>query len=379
MSRAKTAIPRVIKLARPIPVNPQNPGKEVYTHEVVWTVDGRRYRRRYQTKMQAQVEANALRNQLVAAGGGALALRPGDAEDLAEMRRLLAPFGVEPLAVVREWTTMKSRELASVSIEDAVRDFLTTRERDGLRHRSLQSLRGAAQQFQSRFSGAVLSAIGSRDIETWLTTLPTGGLTKRSLRTRLGTFLAFCARRGWCRKGIIDDVPVPKIQPVETEVFTVAEAQALLTSAREVAPSLLPYLTLGLFCGLRTAELDRIPWEHVGDKEVRIEAATAKTASRRVVPIPENAASWITPYRKKHGPIRPKNARRMLAKVLAVSGVKWKTNAMRHSFASYRLAQCNDAPRVSLELGHTSPALVFRHYRALVSEAEAGRFFAIAP
>ncbi|WP_231363815.1 hypothetical protein [Verrucomicrobium sp. 3C] len=52
---------------------------------------------------------------------------------------------------------------------------------------------------------------------------------------------------------------------------------------------------------------------------------------------------------------------------------------MRHSFASYRLAQCSDAPRVSLELGHTSPALVFRHYRELVSEAEAERHFGLTP
>jgi integrase len=329
--------------------------------------------------MQAQMEANALRNQLIAAGAGSLSLRPGDAEDLAEMRRLLAPFGLEPLAAVREWVATKARELASVPIEDAAAEFLSAKERDGLRSRSLRALRGAVERFKHRFPGKVVSSIRPRDIEDWLAALPVGGVAKRGLRTMIGTFLAFCARRGWCRKGIVDDVPVPKVQPVETEVFTVAEAQALLNAAREVAPALVPYLALGLFCGLRTAELDRLDWLHVGEREVRVEAGVAKTASRRVVPIQENAALWLVPYRKKTGPIRPKNARRMLAKVLSASGVTWKPNAMRHSFASYRLAQCSDAPRVSLELGHTSPSIVFRHYRALVSEADAERYFGLTP
>jgi hypothetical protein len=51
---------------------------------------------------------------------------------------------------------------------------------------------------------------------------------------------------------------------------------------------------------------------------------------------------------------------------------------MRHSYGSYRLAQCHDAARVSLEMGN-SPQMVFAHYRELVKPKEAARYWAIAP
>jgi len=60
------------------------------------------------------------------------------------------------------------------------------------------------------------------------------------------------------------------------------------------------------------------------------------------------------------------------------AGVPWKPNALRHSFCSYRLAQTQDAAKVSLEAGN-SPAMVFKHYRELVRPAAARQWFAVAP
>lgn len=48
-----------------------------------------------------------------------------------------------------------------------------------------------------------------------------------------------------------------------------------------------------------------------------------------------------------------------------------------NSFASYRLAEVKSAAQVSLEMGN-SPQMIFRHYRELVSEADAKKFFSLA-
>jgi len=56
---------------------------------------------------------------------------------------------------------------------------------------------------------------------------------------------------------------------------------------------------------------------------------------------------------------------------------RWPKNALRHSFASYHLAQFNDAAALSLQLGHTSPHLVFKHYRQVVRPKEAARYWQI--
>jgi integrase len=59
--------------------------------------------------------------------------------------------------------------------------------------------------------------------------------------------------------------------------------------------------------------------------------------------------------------------------------VRWPQNGLRHSFASYRLAACHDAPRVAGELGHTSPKMLYSTYRELVLPEEAERYWKLVP
>jgi integrase len=58
---------------------------------------------------------------------------------------------------------------------------------------------------------------------------------------------------------------------------------------------------------------------------------------------------------------------------------KWPRNGLRHSFASYRLAETHDAPRVASELGHTTPQLLYNTYRERVLPEEAARYWKITP
>jgi hypothetical protein len=58
--------------------------------------------------------------------------------------------------------------------------------------------------------------------------------------------------------------------------------------------------------------------------------------------------------------------------------VAWPSNALRHSYASYALAQWPDAAALALEMGN-SPAVILRHYRSLVKPAAAAAFWKITP
>jgi integrase len=80
------------------------------------------------------------------------------------------------------------------------------------------------------------------------------------------------------------------------------------------------------------------------------------------------------------GRLVPAGARRKLARVRkAAKLTRWPNNGLRLSFASYRLAAINNAPHVSVELGHTSPQMLYGTYRALVLPQEAERYWKIAP
>jgi hypothetical protein len=127
----------------------------------------------------------------------------------------------------------------------------------------------------------------------------------------------------------------------------------------------------------------RLDWADIERRPGFIEVAAhkAKTATRRIVPIPENLAHWLA--------VAPRTAERVwqhskawffeaMRNAAADAKIKWKQNALRHSFISYRLAEIQDVNRVALEAGN-SPQMIFRHYRELTTPEQARTWFAIAP
>jgi hypothetical protein len=60
------------------------------------------------------------------------------------------------------------------------------------------------------------------------------------------------------------------------------------------------------------------------------------------------------------------------------SGVKWKHNALRHPFISYRVAKIKNVNEVAMEAGN-SPDMIFKDYRELVTEKEADAWFGVTP
>jgi len=64
--------------------------------------------------------------------------------------------------------------------------------------------------------------------------------------------------------------------------------------------------------------------------------------------------SWLAPYRERAAAggsvfVSYRAAERSIAIAKQMIG-KWPKNALRHSYATYRLAQCHDAARVALEM-----------------------------
>jgi len=114
---------------------------------------------------------------------------------------------------------------------------------------------------------------------------------------------------------------------------------------------------------------------------IELKRLKTKIGQRRLVPILPHRAQWLAPYVQASGWVwlysssQLSNQKGQLAQE---AGIKWKHNALRHSFASYRLAQIQNANQVDLETGH-SVKVLFTNYRELVTPDEAKRWFEIAP
>jgi hypothetical protein len=57
------------------------------------------------------------------------------------------------------------------------------------------------------------------------------------------------------------------------------------------------------------------------------------------------------------------------------ANIKWKQNALRHSWISYRLAEIQDVNRVALGAGN-SPQMIFRDCRELATPEQGRTWFA---
>ena len=110
-------------------------------------------------------------------------------------------------------------------------------------------------------------------------------------------------------------------------------------------------------------------------------AHKAKTASRRIVPIPNNLSKWLAVASRTEARIWPHSKAwffEAIRNAAATAKVTWKHNALRHSYISYRLAEIHDVNRVALEAG-TSPKMIHKHYRKLVTPEQAKSWFSITP
>ena len=280
------------------------------------------------------------------------------------------------------------------SVSEAVAEYIKAKEGAGKSERHLQDLRHRLNKLSDAFTGSLSSVTGDL-LQDWI-----GKMTKLSprskehFRTRTASFFLWCKRQGYLPKDWDEVARVEKIKIVggDVTVFTPDEAARLLHAAHD---DFRPALAIQLFAGLRTAEVERLNWEDVNLAEgfITVKAGTAKTASRRVVPIVEALAAWLIPLKRENGLVwkggktticdaqQATAARTVIAPKGDVEGkpaVKWKHNAARHSFISYRLAVTKNVNQLALEAGN-SPTMIFQHYRELVREADAIRFFAIQP
>ena len=181
-------------------------------------------------------------------------------------------------------------------------------------------------------------------------------------------------------------------------IYTPQELSALLTNATGDLSRLVPFLAIGAFSGLRSSEIMRLDWDDVridnGSSAIVVQKGKVKKRgkSRRIVPMAENLKAWLKPHAKKSGSVWahhhqylyellgqlvPK-AEAVLKKNDPKAKLEWKSNALRHSCISYRVALIKNVPQVALESGN-SPQMIDSCYRELVEEQAAQSWFEILP
>jgi integrase len=284
----------------------------------------------------------------------------------------------------------------SCTAEQLVKELLKAKEADGAGERHLDDLRTrlggwkkkrkrnekiSPTSFAGTFDGKLVAEITSADIDDWLRSLEVGPQTRNHYRANVLQAFNFAVRHGYAPTNPVEGAAKAKVVGARPGILTVDQTSALLSNA---PVDVLPYFAIGLFAGLRRAELERLDWSEIDFESnlIEVTAVKAKTAMRRFVTIQPNLREWLQPYRKLKGNVTPPrdSFRQLFAQARIDSGIAaWPDNALRHSFASYHLAAFKNAASTALELGHHDSRVTFAHYRELVKPKEAARYWKLKP
>jgi integrase len=344
-----------------------------------FSANGKRSRQFFQTREKAEGFASKLRTQLAQHGnGGARVLPPAQADAALRAFAMLGEDAAPEtlLDAVREYINRHNTRLASVLFEDVFEQFAAAQPRSASYAQSLR-------QFQARLDvlhGRMLCDITARDIEDAMDDFPPT-VFNYGLRI-LGGLFNYGGKRDLCITNPIKKLDRKKLPPREVEIYTPAQAAALLRASE---PSLIPWLCVCMFAGLRASEARKMTWSDFDFAEnfIRVRAAVSKTHRPRAIPMEANLREWLFPYRREDSAlIAPQGQhvlRKQLRKAHLISDVPQIKHGPRHSYASYLLARGQSIDTLLLNMGHTDAATTFQHYHRVASARAAKTFWSIVP
>ena len=299
--------------------------------------------------------------------------------EYCQARKLLE--GVPLIDAARFYARHHGKGIKRKNVALAVDEMIERKATKGVSELYLADLRYRLGVFSQAFHRDV-NAITPDDVATFFDGLKLSPRSHNNFLCSLRTFFRFAQKHDWLSKEIdlLSRVEKRNGKPTPVEIFTPSELSELLKHA---SPQVATCIALAAFAGLRAEEILRLDWADIERHPgfIEIAAHKAKTATRRIVPISENLSRWLA--------IAPRNGDRVwphskawffeaMRDAAKDAKIKWKQNALRHSFISYRLAVLQEVNRVALEAGN-SPQMIFRHYRELATPEQARTWFAIVP
>jgi integrase len=369
-----------------------------YTYyQVRYYVDGVRMAKSFSDLRRAERAAASFARKLHKGASRSVELRGNDCTAYLQAKAALGPIQVRLDLAAHEYRLCHDLLAGRASIVEAVRHFaeakietvmpkpvpeilkelLEVRGKEGSSKVHLKDLGGRLNKFAAKFPGS-LASVTATQIHDFILALDLEPRTRNNFRTAISNLVGFARQRRYVPRHYnpLAEVPVAKEVGKPVEIFTVEEMTKLLQHAK---PTLVPFLSLIAFGGLRHEEAARLDWADYANGHIRVRAEIAKCREPRLVPVQPNLAAWLEPFRKPSGPVQPfANVTNELVDTAKAAGVPWKHNGLRHSFGTFRLAIVQDPAKVAYEMGN-SPRMIFKSYRALVTEAEGKRWFGIMP
>lgn len=389
------------------------PSRVTYSKGKPWAVSvpaelsptGRRQRRFFATKLEASTFADSLKVRRSNYGARAATLPRELTQQCIDAVETLEASGLDFRVdeVVRAFVDVQARlEPTGASVDDAVAfyeewhrqqtasctfdslmaEFMATKRQQGKSDRYVGQIAQTASRFSPLIGGESVVSVTGRSMTETFRALSLKPTSHNAFRRVLKAAFAFGISQDYLGPlNPLDKVPRAEERRREVQILTPEQATALLDACDSET---LPYFALSLFAGLRPTEAERAEWEHLDFEAQTVwvpPRSNAKESGGRIVPMEDNLAAWLSPFRGRSGRIAPeRNWRRTWRAAITKAGLRdhWSEDVTRHSYASYLGALTGDIARTALCLGH-SEKVHRKHYHRPISREVAERYWNVKP
>lgn len=357
--------------------------KVITNGKTTWCVDLRslgKNRLFFQDKASADAEAFSRQSERLNHGLRGFDLEDADRTAFLNAKERLAKVGATIDQAVELFLKIGPVKESKPLVE-AVASLIEDRRRANKRPRYVRQLEYCLSAFIKGREAVHCADVTRASIEEWLNGSGWAPKTRLGKLTDVRTLFSFAKEHGWCSVSPCPPVDIT-VDHAPPGILTPAQAANLMGAAQSHEPTMIPFIAIGLFAGIRPEELMRLTWADIDLRAglVRVPAASSKTRKLRYVKMSDNLKAWLRVASEKQ--IHTINHKRKFNRVRKLAGVpaeKWPHDAMRHSFASYHLAKHGAQDATATQLGHADATMLFSNYRQLVKPADAKRFWAIKP
>jgi site-specific recombinase XerD len=222
-------------------------------------------------------------------------------------------------------------------------------------------------------------AVTAQHVARWLSGLPVKPTTKGIMLRSVSAFFGWCVQADLCPANPAKRIPKPKgVSRSASAVVSEAEHEKLLSAA---TPTFRLVLDVLHATGCRPGEAASLSAENT-DLEAGVAVLEQHKCDRhgkpRLVFLPESACLKLRASAAERGPLlrtakgNPWTGRSItqaMRRVCKAAGIKAIAYGYRHTFATDALARGVSDAQVAALLGHSSTAVLHKHYSHLTSRA----------
>ena len=245
-----------------------------------------------------------------------------------------------------------------------------------------KNLSWAISALVEKFGKIPPEELSPKMVNSWVKSLPFTTRGKFNAFAACHTFYAWPLMRDIVSINPFRDPPPKKEKGHRLDILTPEEMKIILSM--NLPDFFKAWIVAGGFAGIRSVEISRISYESIDWKHKEIvikkeQSKQGKAARPRSITITD---AFERNMPKGKGMLSSGHTRHIYTATLhrvttAIGREKWPKNALRHSFASYHLAQSQDASKTAYQMGHVSAQEVYQDYANAVSRADAEAWFSL--